>query len=283
MQYKQILLQIKAYLAAVYEPNEAKSIAWRLLCFHYKATKLQIVTGQYILNKNELAFLHHQLTLLVANTPIQYVLEHEYFCNLLFAVSADVLIPRPETEELVHYINHQHQTKNLSVLDIGTGSGCIAISLKHSNPTWQINACDISTSALQIAKKNSNIHQTPITFLELDILQQDILLPNKYDIIVSNPPYITTAEVMEMRNNVLHHEPHLALFVTNNDPLQFYKAIVHFAQTYLHPNGKLYLECNEIFTEDVKQLLQNHNFISCKIIKDMYEKDRFVVGEFLPN
>lgn len=215
-------------------------------------------------------------TRLMAHEPWQYVVGEADFYGLKFNVSPSVLIPRPETEELVQYIKQtlKHHS-NLSILDIGTGSGCIPITLKKALPTAQISAIDISNAALQVAQQNAARHETPINFQEIDILNpQQWQQLDTYQVIVSNPPYIPTAEKNLMRKNVLDFEPHLALFVANDDPLLFYRTIAQFAQTHLNKGGFLFFEINEYCSEAVQEMLKTEGFANIVIEKDFSDKDR---------
>jgi release factor glutamine methyltransferase len=216
--------------------------------------------------------------------PLQYVLGEAWFYNLPFYVNSHVLIPRPETEELVHTIIQEYATINLpsntqlSILDIGTGSGCIPIALKKNLDQTTVYGMDISADALSIANQNAKRNGVEITFLRGDILNMKAsqIVDLQYDIIVSNPPYITEAEKEHMHTNVLSYEPHLALFVTNNDPLQFYKAIADYASTHLVHQGRLYVEINAGYALDVKYCFEQYGFTDVIIATDMQGKERFV-------
>ena len=210
--------------------------------------------------------------------PIQYIFGSTDFYNLPFHVSADVLIPRPETEELVDLIITENKNKPLKILDIGTGSGCIAISLAKNLPKSKITASDISENALNIVHQNSKLNNIQIETIQLDILNPPNDFNEKYDIIVSNPPYITEKEKTLMHQNVLEYEPHLALFVPNVNPLLFYKAITKFAIKHLNNNGKLYFEINEAFGNETITLLEQNNFKELFLRKDINNKDRMVRG-----
>jgi release factor glutamine methyltransferase len=216
------------------------------------------------------------------NKPLQYVLAQTEFYGFAFKVNTHVLIPRPETEELVQWIVQENKTTQpLSILDMGTGSGCIAITLAKKLAQAQIYALDISTEALEMAQINAAIHQAKICFLQGDILSfpdLNFLLPEKLDVIVSNPPYIPQAEKKLMRKNVLDYEPHLALFVEDTKPLIFYEKIAAFAHSFLNPKGKLYVEINEQFGQEVEALMQKQGFQNIEIKQDLAGKDRFVRG-----
>lgn len=209
--------------------------------------------------------------------PIQYIFGVADFYNLKFHVNANVLIPRSETEELVHLILNEHKNKPLRVLDIGTGSGCIPITLKKNNPFFEVFTCDISDKALDVAQKNATGLNVDVAFIPFDILSEEEFPETNFDLIVSNPPYVTEKEKYLMQANVLDNEPHLALFVPDNNPLLFYNAITQRAMKILKPNGEIYFEINEAYGNETKALLEEHNF-SAIIIKDLNGKDRIVKG-----
>ena len=238
-------------------------------------------TIQVILNENELipASLFEQLDhiafLLNQNQPVQYVLGFEEFMEMKFTVNSSVLIPRPETEELVLKIIKEHKNNtHLSIIDIGTGSGCIAISIQKNIPTANVSALDVSIDALNIAKLNAKNNQSEINFIHSDILTNS--LPSTYDIIVSNPPYVLKSEQKQMHKNVLDYEPSLALFVENHDPLLFYKRIVHLANTHLKPKGFLYFEINESYADETLALFDDSMWESAIVWKDIRDKDRML-------
>jgi len=218
--------------------------------------------------------------------PIQYILGRTDFYGCKIRVDEHVLIPRPETEELVDLIISETRNSNIPsphLLDIGTGSGCIAIALKKNLPEADVSAIDISEEALLTAKANAILNQTKINFLQGDILNLSLESPlpkekGSYDIIVSNPPYVRISEKEKMSKNVIDHEPHLALFVNDNDPLIFYKAIADFALQDLSTNGKLYFEINEALGNEIKKLLEEKGFKNVEVKKDMSGKDRIVVA-----
>lgn len=208
--------------------------------------------------------------------PIQYILGKTEFYSLPFNVNKQVLIPRPETEELVDWIiNNYKEHGKINLLDIGTGSGCIGISLAYNLKNAEVSVLDVSEKALTVTKENALQNNVSITFLKEDILSCN-QLPQKYDVIVSNPPYVRISEKEAMKNNVLLHEPDLALFVENNDPLLFYEKIASLAQTYLLPGGCLYFEINEYLSDDMNQLLKEKGFVDVIVKKDMFGKDRMV-------
>lgn len=212
---------------------------------------------------------------LSSSEPWQYIVGKEWFYDLEFKVTKDTLIPRPETEELVYHILRNHSDNQLSLLDIGTGTGCIPIAIKKNRPNWDISACDISKDALKIAIENNAFHQTNI-----DFFQEDILYPKsssqKWNIIVSNPPYIPLQEKKLMSKNVLEFEPHQALFVTDEDPLIFFRKIGEFALQYLLSSGFLYFELNEYFAEETQEIIEGLGFSEVKIIEDLMGKKRIL-------
>jgi release factor glutamine methyltransferase len=208
--------------------------------------------------------------------PIQYILGNTEFYGLIFEVNPSVLIPRPETEELVSWIiDDCKDRQDLSILDIGTGSGCIAISLAKNLKHAKVYALDVSEDALKLAKLNATKNEVDIEFIEADILDCD--LGNiKFDVIVSNPPYVRELEKEAMSANVLNHEPHLALFVKNDDALLFYRKIAEISENILKPNGQLYFEINESLGEPTKELLANNSFNNIELKLDIFEKDRMI-------
>lgn len=212
--------------------------------------------------------------------PLQYVTGKAYFCDLVFGVAPGVLIPRPETAELVDIVVNEHFNQKVKILDIGTGSGCIAIALKHKLPQASVTAIDVSPEALAIARANAERLSTEVHFAEYDILLSDNDL-GKFDVIVSNPPYVTESERGAMERNVLDYEPATALFVPDADPLRFYRAIADRARHGLLANGgKLYFEINERFGAEMRQMLEDKGFNNVKILTDMYGKERFAEARF---
>ena len=208
---------------------------------------------------------------LVEEEPLQYILGTAEFMGLEFKVNKSTLIPRPETEELVHWVLQEEFT---SVLDIGTGSGCIAISLAKQSKA-SLSALDSSKEALEVAKGNAKNNEVVIDFIHADVLQKTVL-QQTFDVIVSNPPYVLESDKKLMHSNVLKHEPHTALFVPDKEALVFYNFITDFAQNHLNENGKLFFEINENKGEEVLQLLQEKGFSKLELRKDMQGKDRMV-------
>ncbi len=217
---------------------------------------------------------------LKANEPIQYILGKTKFYGLTFKVNPNVLIPRPETEELVDWIITCHseqneESKQLNVLDIGTGSGCIAISLAKNLQNAKVYALDISREALKVAAFNAKANNIAIECIEADILNP-VLNDLKYDVIVSNPPYVRDLEKQQMHHNVLDYEPDLALFVRDENPLIFYEAIAKFAKNNLKEKGALYFEINEYLGEEMITLLNKNSFVNIELRNDIQGKDRMI-------
>jgi len=211
--------------------------------------------------------------------PVQYLLGITSFYGLDFNVNSSVLIPRPETEELVEWILESQkpivESDKSRILDIGTGSGCIAISLAKNIPQGQVFAIDVSEKALATAKKNAEINKVVVTFINQNILETDDL-EQQFDVIVSNPPYVRNLEKKEIKKNVLDNEPHLALFVEDNDALIFYKKIAELAQKNLAPSGQLFFEINQYLGKETVALLAEMSFKNIELRKDIYGNDRMI-------
>jgi release factor glutamine methyltransferase len=214
---------------------------------------------------------------LAQHTPLQYVLGYETFMNLRFAVTPDVLIPRPETAQLVDQIIEENKHRHaLRILDVGTGSGCIAISLAHYLPQAEVTAVDVSEKALQVAQKNAHSIGVNVQFKHLDFLKDAASLLPAFDILVSNPPYVLESEKIDIEEHVLQHEPHLALFVPNQTPLLFYQAIANYAA---HNIPLVYLEINQVLGKETSQLFTQHGY-SAQVIQDQFGLDRIIKATF---
>ena len=228
------------------------------------------------IDQKSVTVLQNALKQLKTQVPIQYIIGSTTFCDLKFKVSNDVLIPRPETEELVQWIIDDFKNqKPIKILDIGTGSGCIAISLAKFLPNAELYAMDISEKAIEMAKQNAKLNNVDINFIQADILalQQ---LNQSFDCIVSNPPYVQNQEKNQMEKNVLDFEPHQALFVPDNNPLIFYNAIAAFAQNHMNKNSSLYFEINRLFGAKIIEMLQNKGFNQVILKQDFYNADRMI-------
>lgn len=271
-------------LSSVYDVGEAKSIA-RLVfehVFELSFTKISLERFMVITSDQE-ERINTILYRLQNFEPVQYILGEADFCGMKFMVNTDVLIPRPETEELVYWVNDSYAkaTPPIKLIDIGTGSGCIAVALSKLNPTFVVEAIDVSKTAIEVAKENNTRNQTSVTFFVRDVFQNH--LPSaEYDCIVSNPPYISLDEMKLMHNNVVLHEPHIALF-TEADNLIFYKIITQKAVEALKPNGLLFFEINESRGKEMLDLLTQYGFSEVELRKDINGKDRMIKGRKLSN
>ena len=268
-------------LTGIYDTDEAKAIVRFVLDVRFGLTLTDIVCGKTDhLSKTDQKDLEDLIQRLEKGEPVQYVLGVAEFCGRTFHVEPGVLIPRPETSELVQWISQEDGPFATSVLDVGTGSGCIAITLALEMPEAKVTAWDISKEALTIAQKNAKALGANVTFEEQDILnprnQDNSLSPNSWDIIVSNPPYICNQEKATMERHVLEHEPHLALFVPDDNPLRFYRAIANYAQKTLNTNGVLYFELNPLYAIDTERMVQDLGFVETEIKLDMFGKQRFL-------
>ena len=277
-------------ITSVYEENEAKSIVYLLLEHYLNLSKTDILLDYPINQSCDFQDIIHRLK---AQEPVQYIIGETEFYGRKFKVTSDTLIPRPETEELVQLTLKSYQSGNeslivgrekndlntkslISILDMGTGSGCIAISLACELPNAQVYAYDISENALEVAKENAKINKANVIFEQVDILNLPHLSLSPFSIIVSNPPYVMNAEKLEMEQNVLDYEPHLALFVEDTNPLIFYKVIAEFASKNLINQGLCIVEINQALGLETAELFWNQGFRYVEVVKDMFGKDRMV-------
>ena len=271
-------------LEKLYGSDEANALIMILLEHYFGIDKVKIALNPELrLSESELLTLHFAVKELLKNKPVQYVTGETEFCGMRFSVNENVLIPRPETEEMVKMITNSVETRRAtsipnSILDIGTGSGCIAISLAKLLKNSLVTAVDVSEKALEVAEKNAEANSAPVTFIKDDILnpQNHGLLNGQFDIIVSNPPYVCESEKSEMRANVLDYEPSTALFVSDHDPLVFYRKILEFAQKTLKPNGEVWFEINERFGKEMQSLCLEKGFRNIETIRYFREKDRIL-------
>ncbi len=268
-------------LLHLYPQDEIKQLFYLLVEDRLGWSKTTfLLNRQASLPADDAAWLLLALSELMQAKPIQYILGHAWFMGMKLAVSEAVLIPRPETEELVRLVARYHAsaTAPLRIIDIGTGSGCIAIALKKALPGAQVYALDVSDDALRIARQNAESQSVAIDFIHADILEWDLVFQDeqRFDVIVSNPPYITTAEEGDMHRNVLEHEPHLALFVQGNAPLLFYEHIAAFASHHLQPGGDLYVEINRHYGQAVCDLFRKKGLGAVTLHQDMQGADRMV-------
>ena len=275
--------RLLAQLYEVYETREAANIADMVMEEVTGQRKIErIVYKDLPISEEQQKQLEKISDELLNYRPVQYVLGEAWFMDMKLLVNEHVLIPRPETEELVEWIIkdvEQSGNKGLSLIDIGTGSGCIPIAVKRKIPQITVCAIDISDDALQVAKLNAIDLKVEVKFLNLDFLDEEEWKQlGNYDLIVSNPPYIKKSEESTMRDNVLKYEPPLALFVPNENALIFYEAIARFSREHLKPGGSIYVEINEAFGEDVVKLFKEEGFADVVLKKDMQGKDRMVRG-----
>ncbi|WP_339609096.1 peptide chain release factor N(5)-glutamine methyltransferase [uncultured Planktosalinus sp.] len=258
-------------------PNEEINAFFYLLAESVLGLKKVEVSMQLQrpLTTEETKLLDSALSALQKEKPIQYIIGETYFYGLPIKVDSSTLIPRPETEELVDWIIKENSYASPEIIDIGTGTGCIAISLAKHIKNANLTAIDISEGALKIAKKNARLNNSSVEFIQTDILQVS-RLPKFYDVIVSNPPYIRNSEKQYIQKNVLSYEPHSALFVSDIDPLLFYNKIADIALKNLNTNGMLFFEINEAFGEKLVTLLMNKGFKNICLKKDVFGKDRMI-------
>lgn len=272
-------------LEKLYDEREARALARQVFeeILHIPPARL-LAEPERLLTESEILEVHFAFKELLKGKPIQYVTGKAFFRGLELKIQPGVLIPRPETEELVEWIlNDLLINQGSRILDIGTGSGCIALSLAHELENAVVYALDISDVALSIAKANATKHKADITFFKADILDPQTWsdLPRDLDVVVSNPPYVRQSDKAQMHINVTAYEPEEALYVSDSDPLRFYQAIAKAAHFCLKPNGRLYFEINETLGHEVVQLLTASGFNDVELRKDLRGKDRFVRG-FLP-
>lgn len=264
-------------LADRYSEREALQLYFIVMEDLFGYTKSQLQGIEKKLSKSQVEQLEQAIVKLNKGVPVQHVTGLAFFYNHLFKVTKDTLVPRPETEELVQWVLHDAEDGQ-SILDIGTGTGCIAITLQKTQPNLVVTAMDVSEKALIIAKENATKLEASIEFV-----QDDILRPKNtykvFDHIVSNPPYIPEKDKEFMDTNVLDYDPELALFVPNNDPLRFYKAIEAFSVKHLKSGGKLFLEIHEELGEETKAIFQKSPWKSSEIIKDLSDKNRIIIAQ----
>lgn len=259
-----------------YSPEEISTIIYWGMEYVFEITKVQILSDIPIkITKKWELFIEKMLN----NYPIQYFLEEAYFYKHTFFVNENVLIPRPETEIIIELIlkKYNNQNEKLYILDIGTGSGCLAVSLALLYPNAVVFGIDISEEALKVAQKNANTHQVNVRFECLD-MQKIKKFDCLFDIIVSNPPYICEKEKITMEKNVLNFEPHLALFVPDDNALIFYKAIMNWVNLYLRSKGSVFVEINQNLGEEVKQIFENNSLLAIQLHKDYFDNDRIITA-----
>ncbi len=261
-------------LSTAFDPRETSNVVRVLLEEVSQQSRALLLVNNYKFSESELNKLNDALKELVEGKPLQHVLGHADFLGFNFFVTKDTLAPRPETEELVQQAV-QSIPLGATVVDIGTGTGCIAVSLKALRQDLIVAACDVSKAALAVAKTNADRMGVEVEFLELNILTEG--LPQTYKVIISNPPYIPNSEANQMDDRVVKHEPSLALFVENHEPLVFYERILQLTKSNLAPTGQLYFECHEAFAKQVHERTQIF-FESSRLVRDLQGKNRMVIA-----
>ena len=290
MTIKQHRAHFNKSLKHLYPKSEIDSFFFLILEEYMGLKRIDIVLkSDFLIDKKSLNLMQIATKQLEQEIPVQYIIGKTEFFGLPFHVNKEVLIPRPETEELVEQVlkkvsliktcnsskNETIKEKQLKVLDIGTGSGCIAISLKKQLPSSEVSALDVSNKALRVAKKNAFLNNVDINFVHQDILKTNDL-DKLYDVIISNPPYVRELEKKEIKNNVLNNEPHLALFVDNKNPLLFYNKIAELAKKFLTKNGQLHFEINQYLGKETIKLLAEKGFKNIQLKKDIFGNDRII-------
>ena len=275
---KELRTSFKIALSGLYPSEEIQSFFNILSEKYLNLSRIEIALNPERVISEEVSEKYQKALLRLKNyEPVQYIIGETEFYGLPFKVNKHTLIPRPETEELVEWIivTSEFRIQDSGLLDIGTGSGCIAISLAKNLPDSKISALDISDGALKIARKNAEMNKVEVDFFQTDILNTKTL-PKKYDVIVSNPPYVRELEKKQMQQNVLNYEPDSALYVKNDDPLLFYRVISQLAKKHLQPNGKLFFEINEYLADELTELLKSEDFKNIEVKKDIFGKNRMI-------
>ncbi len=274
--------QFLSRLSHIYGQDEARSILRLTLEKTLGMAWADVLCTDFAkLPQEQLSTIEDIMVRLERQEPIQYVMGEAEFCGHTFAVDSHVLIPRPETEELVRAMeSHTDLTDSATILDIGTGSGCIAITLAIDHPSWQVSAWDNSSLALLVAQKNANTYGTKnVHFSKVDILSCVAQPTDHWDVIIANPPYVCQSEKVSMEKNVLAYEPASSLFVTDDSPLLFYEAILRYAKSALSPCGMVFVEINSRFGSEVANLFSCYGFSSVSLLQDQFSHDRIVFGK----
>jgi release factor glutamine methyltransferase len=271
-----LLPYFKRKLKSVYPEREIESIFF-LMCFdHFNLSKAEVISGDKRLTESELLVYRDIVNRLQENEPLQYILGHTEFYGLKLEVNKNVLIPRPETEELVDLVLKENKGRTgLSILDVGTGSGCIAIALQKNLARCNVFGLDVSPQALAVAKQNAERNLAPVQFLEINILSSAVKDLPAVDLVISNPPYIPLSDKDTMHPNVVENEPALALFVQNDDPVIFYRRIIELAKTCLNAEGQVWFELHYKYGELVRELLLAAGFKDVQLLNDMNGAIRF--------
>lgn len=278
MQLKQYKSYFSEQLKSVYPQTEIDTFFFFLIEEYLELKRIDLtLRSDFEISSDKRILLDEALVRLKEEEPIQYILTKTEFYGLPFKVNQNTLIPRPETEELVEWIINEvdKNQESLSILDIGTGTGCIPISLKKYLPKTTVSTIDVSKEALKIAEQNAVLNKVEVSFMHQDILKTEEL-SGEFDIIVSNPPYVRELEKVEIKNNVLKNEPHLALFVEDNNPLIFYKKIADLAKNSLTKTGLLFFEINQYLGLETVEMLKNKGFTQIELRKDLFGNDRMI-------
>jgi len=277
---KKLYTSIFRSIRKTFDEREAISITYLILEHHFKVLKQDIVVDTVLEFSSESSKkLKAMIKRLQKNEPIQYILGEADFYGRKFNVNPAVLIPRSETEDLIHLIIDENRGKSLRILDIGTGSGCIAVSLKLELTECEVYGIDVNTNALKQAWDNAKKHEADVTFYHADVLKEELPVKN-LDIIVSNPPYVPKKDKHLIGQNVLDHEPEEALFVKDEDPLLFYRRIAELAPASLVQGGRLYFEINENYADDTIKVIQEAGFQDLQVVPDIHGSDRIVKGTY---
>jgi len=282
MVLSELKIKMNSLLTSVFEKTEVESFFYLLISFRLNLNKMDFLLNPNIeVSAEDVVFFDSAIQKLKSEQPIQYILGETEFYGLVFKVNENTLIPRPETEELVDWIIKDRLAINndqLTILDIGAGSGCIPISLAKNIVNSKVTSVDVSVAAIAIAKENADANNVAVSFISDSILAPKIVSDSKniFDVIVSNPPYVRNLEKQEIKKNVLEYEPHLALFVEDNDALIFYKKITEYALSHLKKDGTLYFEINQYLGEETVSLIKNLGFQTVELRKDMSGNDRMI-------
>ncbi len=276
---KDIRFYIAKELAGVYKEQETNALAHIIIKTVTGITKLhQLYDSGFLLTSEEAQKIIEFTAELKTGRPVQYILGETIFYNCTIKVNSSTLIPRPETEELVDLVIKENKEYKGNIIDFGTGSGCIAIALAANLPFSSVTGVEISEDAIIIASENAILNNVNVSFIKGDIFNFDQEAVSKAGIIVSNPPYVRNSEKVHIGRNVLDFEPHLALFVTDSDPLVYYKAILNVADKILLPGGRLYFEINESMGKSMIQLLESYDYNGIEVVRDINDKERIIKG-----
>ena len=272
-----IQAEMRSQLAPIYSGRELQQIVFELLEY-FGFTRVQAIAyPDAKISETDYQRLQAMLKRLADGEPLQYVLGEEQFMGMSFDVCRDVLIPRPETGELVRLIADRCKALSPQIVDVGTGSGCIAVSLAKLIDSAQVTAIDVPEAAIAVARRNAEKNDAQVEFVCQSIFDDNLpFAPSSLDVVVSNPPYVTESDKQQMSRNVLDFEPHLALFVPDSDPLMFYRRIAELAARWLKNSGMLFFEINERFGKETVQLLENMQYGNVELHQDFYGKDRMV-------